>query len=233
MAMRVAVIENHGSSSMGVVGATLADAGVSVDVIWGGYGDAVPRETHHDALVVLGGTMNAADDRRCPYFPDVMAVVRHFTTQEKPVFGICLGAQLIARAFDSALWLDRDCEFGFQPITPTAEAVADPVFSALEREQPMFQWHTDHFALPAGATRLATNGNYPNQAFRIGRATYGCQFHPEADRSLVDSWLVEYTGSHDDARDHEAWLPAQFQAYEAGSITLCRKLMRRWLSLAA
>jgi GMP synthase-like glutamine amidotransferase len=108
------------------------------------------------------------------------------------VLGICLGAQLIARGYGAENILGRPVEFGWQEVTATEAGEADPLLAATAGGAPVFHWHTDTFTLPEGAVHLATSAMTPNQAFRIGRAVYGIQFHFEADRRLVESWSRDF-----------------------------------------
>jgi len=229
--MRIAVVEHHSKPSLGVLGRVFEAAGAHVDTFWGEKGEKVPTSPSHDALVILGGAMNAKDDQRCPYFPDLLKTIRNYEADDRPVLGICLGAQLIARSYGAELKLAGDVEFGYQDIAPTQHASDDPVFEVLENELPMFQWHTDHYKLPSNATRLATNENYPNQAFRIGKTTYACQFHFEADRPLVEGWIETHNDMCDLAPGYEKWLPNQFKDFEQGSIEFCEGFGKRWLEL--
>ena len=110
------------------------------------------------------------------------------------MLGICLGSQLMARAF------------GGENLIGTAHRVRlaaggahgrrrqrTRCLRALPKTFPIFQWHDDTFTLPEGAVHLATNGVTRNQAFRIGRAAYGFQFHFEADRPLVRDWNASFS----------------------------------------
>lgn len=231
--MHILVVEHHDKPTIGVIGETLHDLGVKTRTVWGMYDEELPRgHRAHDGIIVLGGSMAALEDDACPYFPPLTRLIREFAEADKPVLGVCLGAQLIARAFDADLHIGGDLEFGFYTVAPTAAAAADPVLGHLDAPLPLFQWHTDHYALPPGAELLATGENYQNQAYRIGRSVYGMQFHFEVTRSLVAKYL-------DDMPDFEAqvpgcrdWLPAQFAAYEQASIAFCRNVTRRWAELA-
>lgn len=108
------------------------------------------------------------------------------------MLGICLGSQLVARAWGGENLLARPVEFGWHEVRPTEAGRDDPVFAGLGAGSPIFHWHEDTFTLPAGAVRLAASAMTENQAFRIGRAVYGVQFHFEADRSLVAGWSAEF-----------------------------------------
>lgn len=232
--MRVLVVEHHDKATVGMIGETLRELGADLRTVWGMYGDPLPPSHRQaDALVVLGGTMNALDDERCPYFPHLTRLVREFADAGKPVLGVCLGAQLIARAFEADLHLGGELEFGFHPVSPTAAAAVDPVLGHLETTLPLFQWHNDHYALPPGAERLATGEQYENQAYRIGRTVYGMQFHFEVTHEMVRDQIEHTPGFDAEVPGHQEWLPEQFAAHEAASNDFCRSLTRRWAALAA
>lgn len=231
--MRVLVVEQHDEPSIGVVGDTLRDLDIETQTVWGARGDPLPPDHRgHDGIIVLGGTMTALDDERCPYFPALTRLLREFSEAGKPVLGICLGAQLIARTFDAELKLGGDLELGFHAVTPTALAVDDPVLGVLDGPLPLFQWHTDHYELPPDAELLATGESYANQAYRIGRTVYGMQFHFEVTEPVVQGWIDTTPGLEEQAPGCREWLPAQFAEYEKGSTAFCRVVTRRWVELA-
>ena len=230
--MQILAIEHHDAPSVGVVGETLEAQGVETRVLWGAHGDCMPeRPDGYHGLVVLGGAMNALDDERCPCFPALLSLIREFTQLDKPVLGICLGAQLIARAFDGQAQLDGPFEFGFHPIKLTDDGIVDPVIAHMAEQLNLFQWHTDHYDLPCDAVKLATGSDYPNQAYRIGRATYGMQFHFEVTQAIVEGWISHYADMNDQAPDYATWLPKQFDQHMEASKQFCRDLVRRWLML--
>lgn len=231
--MKILVVENHETPSLGVVGETLLEIGAETDTVWGALGGALPSgHRNHHGLIVLGGAMTALSDDERPYFPDLTSLIRDFAEADKPVLGICLGAQLVARAFDAELHLGGEFEFGFHTIHPTAAAADDAVLAHFDAPLPLFQWHTDHYALPPGAVLLATADRYRNQCYRIGRAVYGMQFHFEATEPLVRSWINATPDFDGAVPDYPAWLPAQFQAHEPAATAFCREVTRRWAALA-
>ena len=189
--MRVLVVQNYDNTGLGQVGAALAEAGAEIDFRRAHHGEPLPADAGaHDAAVVLGGGQNALDDEDYPYFPKLHELLRDFERQDRAVLGICLGSQIIARAFGGSNQIGGASEFGWHAVELTETAAADAVLGALPRTFPIFQWHDDTFSLPERAERLAGNAVADNQAFRIGRATYGIQFHFEADRPLVREWNV-------------------------------------------
>src|SRR5690606_5961817 len=81
--------------------------------------------------------------------------------------------------------------FGWQEVRLTEEGLSDPVLSTAGAAFPIFHWHRDTFTLPAGAVHMAQSAMTRNQAYRIGRAVYGTQFHFEADTGLVKQWNAQ------------------------------------------
>lgn len=194
--MRVAIIENMAGTPHGQVGVALAEINAELDVICVYQGDALPVDaSSHDALVVFGGEQSAIDDEKYPYLPLLAELMRHFTEADKPVLGICLGSQLLARAHGGENLLKATREFGWESIKVNAAGRKDPVLSTVGESFRIFQWHYDTFTLPEEAVRLASNGAATNQAFRIGRASYGTQFHFEANTSVVDGWRNDFAES--------------------------------------
>ncbi|MDH4442781.1 MAG: type 1 glutamine amidotransferase [Rhizobium sp.] len=190
--MRVAIIENSRITHSGQVGIALAEAGAEIVTIRAYAGAALPRFEDFDALVVFGGEQNARDDEKHPYLPDLAALMRRFGEGDKSVLGICLGSQLLARAYGGDNLIGAAPEFGWCTIARTGHATTDPVLSAVPDEFLSFQWHDDTFTLPADALHLAENDSARHQAFRLGRAAYGFQFHFEANRDVVSDWITKF-----------------------------------------
>jgi GMP synthase-like glutamine amidotransferase len=191
--MHVLVVQNYEGTGLGQVGTALREVGATIDICNAHLGDSLPADASgHDALVVLGGGQNALADADYPYIPSLLALMRDFETRDRSVLGICLGSQLLARAYGAENQIGTSPEFGWRQIELREAAADDPVFSALPRQLTSFQWHDDTFTLPEGAVHLATNAATRHQAFRIGRAAYGFQFHFEADRALVRQWNATF-----------------------------------------
>ncbi len=186
--MRVAIVENTAITHHGQVGVALHEAGARVRIFRPFAGDTLPDAGDFDALIVFGGEQNALDDARHPYLPALAARMAAFCAADRAVLGICLGAQVLARGLGAANTIGTMPEFGWCDVALTDAAQADPMFSALPAEFPIFEWHSDHYTLPPGAVHLAMAPGAPVQAFRAGRATYGTQFHFEAHRAIVADW---------------------------------------------
>ena len=187
--MRVAIVENTTVTQHGQVGVALHEAGAVIDIWRPRAGQPIPEDFDGaDAVVVFGGEQSALDDGLHPYLAPLARAMRRASEEGKAVLGICLGSQLLARAFGAENRLGVAKEFGWCGVTLTEAGRQDTVLGGLEAEFPIFQWHSDTFTLPPGATQLATSPVAPVQAFRMGRATYGTQFHFEASRAVVADW---------------------------------------------
>ncbi|MBN9020612.1 MAG: type 1 glutamine amidotransferase [Rhizobiales bacterium] len=231
--MRVLVVENYRSTPLGQVGTALSEAGVAVDFREAHRGAPLPATaTEHDGLVVLGGEQNALADEACPWFPELLPLIRGFGDADKPVLGICLGAQLVARAYGADNILGRPVEFGWHAVRPTEAGRSDPVLAGLGAGSPIFHWHEDTFSLPEGAAHLALSDMTANQAFRLGRATYGIQFHFEADRALVEGWNRDFADSiRDNDPDWAERYPAEAARHGPAADATGLELARRWARL--
>lgn len=211
--MRVLIVQNFEKTGLGQIGVALAEAGAQMDIRYAHLGDPLPADAAgHDAIVVLGGGQNALDDASSPYFPELLALMRDFADGGRALLGICLGSQLLARAYGADNLIGAASEFGWCDVALTPEAADDPVLSAAPERFPIFQWHDDTFTLPRTGTRLAGNMVAHNQAFRIGRAAYGIQFHFEADRAMVRQWNADFAETI--AKSQPDW-PARHAAAEA------------------
>ncbi len=231
--MRVAIIENTGVTHHGQVGVALNEAGARVDIYRPYDGQALPGLADgHDALVVFGGEQTAVDDDTHPYLPALASLMRDFTDQGRAVLGICLGSQILARAYGAANHLGTAPEFGWCDVALTDEGRQDPVLGGLDASFPIFEFHTDTFSLPQSAVHLAQTETAPNQAFRIGRATYGTQFHFEANRGVVADWTREFPGIVE-AR-HPGWVgdhPVHANTRGATSDAAGLVIARAWVAL--
>ncbi|HWT61593.1 MAG TPA: type 1 glutamine amidotransferase [Ochrobactrum sp.] len=231
--MSVLVIQNYPDSGLGQIEPILLEAGHSIDLRHAYQGDAVPKDdSDHQALIVLGGEQNALADAEFPYFPDLLNLIRAFGDKDKAVLGICLGSQLVARAYGAENILDRPMEFGWHEVRLTEKGKSDPVLGSAGSAFPIFHWHSDTFSLPDGAIHMALSDRTAHQAFRIGRAVYGTQFHFEADTKLVVDWnetLRDVIAEFDPEWPTE--FPAHLQRSGAAADKAGAALARAWINL--
>jgi GMP synthase (glutamine-hydrolysing) len=149
-------------------------------------GDPLPSHAEVDGVVAMGGPMNVDDFEAHPELEAEREWLSGAVDRQIPVLGICLGAQLLARALGAEVRPGTRPEIGFASIHVTDPN--DPVLGALAPEATVLHWHEDAFDLPEGARSLASSALTEHQAFRYGNA-WGVLFHPEADAALVETWL--------------------------------------------
>lgn len=141
-----------------------------------------------ELLVVLGGPIGVNDEKDYPFLRAELALVEARLAGDGPVLGICLGAQLIARALGARVRSGPSKEIGWGPVTLT-DAGRASCLEPLGGGQPVLHWHGDGFDLPEGATLLASTPAFPNQAFSR-RNALALQFHVEAVPQEIERWLI-------------------------------------------
>jgi GMP synthase-like glutamine amidotransferase len=117
--------------------------------------------------------------------------IRQAIARGVPVLGICLGAQLIAHALGAPVRRNPVKEIGWFDVTATPAGRSDPVFEGFGERECVFHWHGETFDLPPGAALLASSERCRNQAFRVGSAVYGMQFHLEVTPQMIAAWCLE------------------------------------------
>lgn len=175
-----------------------------------------------DLLVVLGGPIGAHDDLPYPWLPDEVALIRRRLHSHQPLLGICLGAQLMARALGArvAPMPHGQKEIGFAPVQLTAAGHASPLAGL--QGQAVLHWHGNQFAMAPGNVSLAATALCPHQAFMPHPAALALQFHLEADPRRIEQWLIGHAGElaqagvdipalRDDAARHGLGLRAALQ----------------------
>ncbi len=237
--MKVLVLQSHLSSGP----AYLHEPGAGFGAEWDARmphlePDAVlpDDESEHDAFLLLGGIMNAGDVEEFPWLEQSAELVRRFTAAEKPVLGICLGCQIIARAFGARTYDLPASEIGYIEARLTPEAKQDPLMRH-DFADPLYlaEFHSQTFDIPEDAVKLIDGQpNCPNQAFRIGAATYAFQAHFEVTPASMTQWVE---GSDKlvakFAPDLPETLPRLLELYHYGGHDFCWKVGTAWFSLIA
>jgi GMP synthase-like glutamine amidotransferase len=184
-------------------------------------------------LIMMGGPMSANDVADHAFLEESMSLIRSFGLAKKPVLGICLGAQVIARAYGGEVFRMSGLEAGYVGMHTTEAAAADPVFKTLTGKFTAFHTHYDAVRNIPDAVVLASGGMSAVQAFRVGAKTYGMQFHPEATIDIARDWVRKFGAvfCKDEPRliTH---LDQDFAAHYTGSSRFCRNLVQNWSRLA-
>ena len=192
---RLLVVVPDESDPPARLGDWLRAAGMELDERHLGTGDALPADLEgFDGLVVLGGAQSALDDETTsPELLGVRALLGQALAADLPTLAICLGAQLLTDVGGGKVRRGVDGpEVGATLVAKRDAADADRVFGPLPLSPDVLQWHHDEIAeLPPGATLLAGNPFYANQAFRVGRHVYALQFHIETTPEIVRAWAED------------------------------------------
>lgn len=151
-----------------------------------------PRVDDFSHIIILGGPMNVYEVERYPFLIWEDLLIKDAIKEGKAVLGICLGAQLIAKALGAKVFKAPVKEIGWFQVELTPLGAEDRLFSCFPKNFPVFQWHGDTFDLPQGAKLMAQSFPVPNQAFRFGKEVYGLQFHLEVTEEMVKEWLETY-----------------------------------------
>ena len=189
-----------------------------------------PSLDRYAALIVLGGPMNSHQIDTYPNLLTEVEVIREAVARDMSVLGICLGAQLLAKAIGGTVRRNPDREIGWYDVELTTEGASDPVLSTFTQRQRVFQWHEDGIGLPPGAVHLARSPASEVQAFRYGEHAYGFQFHLEVDNSLVERWLT-VPDNQSTLRDEAGRVdPETIRAETSAAIDELQSLSRRTFS---
>jgi len=231
--LRILVVQNSRTAPIGLLGDYLAEFGADLVTITPPEDDPLPDDpSGFDGAVVLGGPQSAADDETSPYIPRLLDLMRGFADANRPILGICLGAQLLARVHGERVYQHSLMERGFKPVESTPAGADDSVMGSLGPVRHIMQWHYDTFDLPKDAVLLATGSDCVNQAFRLGDSQYGLQFHPEVNSEIVRDWVSRAEGATPDEIDAiRREMDVQIDRHLPEAATFARDLACNWLDL--
>ena len=221
--MKVVILQHTDSDGPGTLGAYFHSVGADVRPINLYDGEMPPGEgTPLDVVVSLGGPMHAWEDAEYPFLPQETRFLSDMIERGIPILGICLGAQLIARARGCRVHPADKKEIGWKSVALTEIGSKDPLFSGIAKELMVFQYHEDTFELPARSRLLGISMDCRNQIFRLGNA-YGVQFHPEINRGILEKWFS-------DRADREQVL-SEYESVKEAFFRQNRKFYENFLSI--
>lgn len=195
--MSVLILKNTGAEGPGTIEHFLLEQGIPYSVVELEK-EAVTEAEAFDVLVMMGGPMSVNEEDAYPFLKRELEITREFIGRGKRVLGICLGAQIMAKALGARVYAGPQKEIGWYDIELTEDGLRDPMMKKLAvhpragdfwKRFKVFHWHGETFDIPEGALRLAKSALYPNQAFRFGSCAYAFQFHIEVEKEMIYGWL--------------------------------------------
>jgi GMP synthase (glutamine-hydrolysing) len=231
--MRRAMAVRHiAFEDLGIIAEVLDRRGYETSYLDAGVDDlATIAPGSGDLLIVLGGPIGAYEESRYPFLRDELALIERALRAGSRVLGICLGAQLLARALGARVYPGPGKEIGFGEIDLRPEGRRSCLVH-LERDRRVLHWHGDTFDLPADASRLASTALTPNQAFALGSSALALQFHVEVDPGRFERWLIGHTCELSVAGIDVDGLRADARAHAATIVQSGRRVIGAWLDEA-
>jgi GMP synthase (glutamine-hydrolysing) len=184
---KIYVLQHHPAENLGNIADALEGAALAWQYVQVANGQPVPASMKGaGGLIVMGGPMSVYQTDRYPWLRDEMRLIEDAAKSNVPVFGVCLGAQIVAAALGAKVERNPNGkEIGWHPMRLHDSASEDRLMRGLPTTMTPFHWHGDIFELPPGAVSLASSDKTPCQAFRHGDKVYGFQFHIEVTREGV------------------------------------------------
>jgi len=182
-----------------------------------------------DAVFVMGGYMNVYEEEKYPFLVQENAFIKKLLEKQIPVFGICLGGQLIAKAAGYTVNRAPKSEIGWDSIKLTQSAQKDILFKGCQQDLTVFQWHGDMFNITDEKFVLATS-DVCQQAFKVGKNAYGLQFHFEVTPQMAKEWIRELP-AQEKLKYKANLIPAGFIENYSSCQKLALKLLENFFSV--
>lgn len=226
------VLQHEPMEGPGTIADEIRLAGHAVRTIRLDQKEKVPADPAPFAgFVVMGGTMGISDQGKFPHLKDEIALLGKAVKTEKPVLGICLGAQLLADSLGAEVKAGEK-EIGWFPVHKMPDACKDPVLRRLPENFPALMWHGDHFPLPAGAVHLLSTQKCACAGFRFGKKAYGLVPHLEMTAAMVDEMVSASRKELASAQVEPAQILEDSSEYAEPAEELARTMWKAWLGLA-
>jgi GMP synthase (glutamine-hydrolysing) len=190
--MSVLIIKHVDMEGPGLIEDYLKQEKIPYQILNLNTGVRFPKLDGFTHIVILGGPMNVYEEDRYPFLKNEDLFIKEAIQRGKSVLGICLGAQLIAKALGAKVFKAPLKEIGWYDVSLTEDGLKDSLFSHLPKTLSVFQWHEDTFEMPNAGKLIATSTSVPHQAFKYGENAYGLQFHLEVTEKMIREWMESY-----------------------------------------
>ena len=190
--MSVLIIKHVDMEGPGLIEDCLKEEKIPYQILNLNTGVRFPKLDGFTHIVILGGPMNVYEEDRYPFLKNEDLFIKEAIQRGKSVLGICLGAQLIAKALGAKVFKAPLKEIGWYDVSLTEDGSKDSLFSHLPKTLSVFQWHEDTFEIPNAGKLIATSTSVPHQAFKYGENAYGLQFHLEVTEKMIREWMESY-----------------------------------------
>ena len=232
--MKTALVIRHVAfEDLGLFESVIEAAGYQVRYLEAGMDPLTWIEPlHADLLIVLGGPISANDEADFPFIQDELELLKTRLSSDAPTLGICLGAQLMARALGASVYPGAKSEIGWAPIRLTGAGQQSPLKHIAAEHTSVLHWHGDTFDLPAGAELLASTEQTPHQAFRWKKRGLALQFHPEVSAHGMERWYIGHStdiGQMENISVSELREQTEKHAYKMEACA--QRFMGEWLAL--
>jgi GMP synthase (glutamine-hydrolysing) len=194
--MKNAVVIRHlAFEDLGTLSKSLHQRGYSIDYIEAGVDSiASISPLEPNLIVILGGPIGVYDEDDYPFLTDEINLLQKRLAADLPTLGICLGAQLMAKALGASVYTGKQKEIGWSPISLSDAGMNSPLNHLQSADGFVLHWHGDTFTLPDNAQHLASSELYINQAFAWKKCGLALQFHPEVTAQGLEKWFIGHAG---------------------------------------
>ncbi len=234
---RVLLIQHESFEALGTLDPVLKREGIRIRYVnFERTPEAIPSLENYEGLILMGGYMGVYESHVYQHLKVEMKLIEEALKRNMPIFGICLGSQILAHVLGAQVRKHREREMGWVPIHLTESGKSDPLLSEFKESELVFQSHGDTFDIPSSAEHLAYSELCTGQAFRYGNNVYGLQFHLEIDEPTIHHWLQmpENQKIFDDSKGR--FVPEKIEMetrqYLPRSMDLSRKVFQSFLQIS-
>ncbi len=231
--MKVTVIRHLAFEDLGSFTPILIALGAEISYLEAGRDELTSvAALSDDLLVILGGPISVNEVVEYPFLQTEIDLLQQRLTADKPTLGICLGAQLMAKALGSKVYSGQQKEIGWYGLQVNDRGRQVGLQWLDEASTQMLHWHGETFDMPPHAIALASSQRFENQAFLVGNRCLALQFHPEVTADGLERWYIGHTGEiHDTQGISVAALRADSEKYAASLQRNAEKFFKHWLEV--